>query len=78
MTKKKSISNNFKEIKTTIIGLLMWAITGVYFFMPYFSKQATWTTEHYEVTFGFIGGLLLMLAPDRFIDFLFKWMDKRK
>ncbi len=69
---------NFKELKTTILGFSVWVITGVYFFMPYFSEQATWEPVHYEVTFGFIGGLLLMLAPDRFIDFLFGWLNRKK
>ena len=76
--RKKKITNNFKEIKTTIIGLLLWIITGFYFFTPYFMDRATWETEHYEVGFGFISGLLLMLAPDRFIDFLFIWLNKKK
>lgn len=73
MMKKK-----LKELKYTILGLSVWVITGVYFFLPYFLEQATWIPLHYEVTGGFIGGLLLMLAPDRFIDFLFNWMNRKK
>lgn len=75
---KKKISNNLKEIKTTVIGVLVWIITGVYFFLPYFSDRELWEPQHYEVTFGFLGGLLLLLAPDRFIDFLFAWLNKKK
>lgn len=78
MTKKKSISNNLKEWKTTVSGFLVWIVTGVYFFMPYFSDRDLWEVNHYEATGGFIVGLLLILAPDRLVDFLFKWMDKRK
>ena len=77
MTAKK-ITNNLKEIKTTVIGVLVWIITGAYFFTPYFSDRELWVPEHYEVTVGFIGGLLLLLAPDRFIEFLFGWLNKTK
>lgn len=72
------MTKNFKEIKTTIIGLLVWIITGIYFLLPYFSDRKLWEVEHYEVGIGFIGGLLLMLAPDRFIDFVFGWLKKKK
>jgi len=77
MTQKK-ISNNLKEVKTTVSGVLIWVVTGVYFFMPYFSDRELWETEHYEVTSGFMVGLLLILAPDRLIDFLFVWLNKKK
>jgi hypothetical protein len=69
---------NIKEIKTTIIGLLVWIITGLYFAMPYFSEKELWQPDHYEVVIGFVGGLLLLLAPDRFITFLFGWLNKKK
>jgi len=78
MTKKKHVGHNFKEVKTTIIGSLLWVITGIYFFLPYFSDRELWIAEHYEVMSGFIGGLLLMLAPDRFVDFLFTWLNRKK
>ena len=70
-------NNNLREIKTTIIGLIVWIITGLYFAMPYFSDRELWQSEHYEVACGFIGGLLLLLAPDRFLKFLFGWLDKK-
>lgn len=72
------MKKNLKEIKTTIIGLIVWIITGFYFAMPYFSDRELWNPEHYEVVTGFIGGLLLLLAPDRFIDFLFGYLNKKK
>ena len=78
MARKKSISNNFKEVKTTITGVCVWIVTGVYFFMPYFSDRELWEADHYEVVCGFIMGLLLILAPDRLIDFMFGWLNKKK
>ena len=70
--------NNLKEVKTTIIGLIIWVATGFYFVMPYFSEKELWEVSHYEVVSGFIAGLLLLLAPDRFVEFLFGWLNKRK
>ena len=69
---------NVKEIKTTIIGLLVWIISGLYFALPYFSDKDLWEVERYEVSIGFVGGLLLILAPDRLLDFLFGWLNKKK
>lgn len=77
MTRKK-ISRNLKEWKTTAIGLALWIMTGFYFFMPYFSDRQLWEPEHYEVGFGVISGLILLIAPDRLIDFLFTWRGGKK
>ncbi len=68
---------NFKEIKTTIIGLIIWVITGFYFAQPYISEKDLWEVSNAWVTAGFVTGLLLMLAPDRFLTFLFGWLDKK-
>lgn len=74
----RKVKNNIKEIKTTIIGLIIWSVTGAYSVMPYFSDRELWEVDHYYAVSGFIGGLLLLLAPDRFVSFLFGWLNKKK
>ena len=69
---------NIKEIKTTLIGIIVWIVTGLYFAMPYFSEKELWQPELYGVVIGIVSGLLLLLAPDRFITFLFGWLAKKK
>lgn len=71
------MKNNIKQIKTTVTGIAVWVITGLYFVLPYYSDRHLWQSEHWEVSAGFIGGLLLILAPDRFLRFLFGWLDKK-
>lgn len=68
---------NFKEIKTTIIGFVLWIIAGLYFGLPYFSEKDLWETNNIWVTGMVLGGFLCMLAPDRFLDFLFGWLKKK-
>jgi len=69
---------NLREIKTTITGFIVWVITVFYFITPYFSDRELWESKHYELIGGFIIGLLLLLAPDRLINFMFGWLNKRK
>ena len=69
---------NFKEIKTTVIGLIIWIVTGFYFAMPYFSEAELWKPDMYGVVVGIVGGMLMLLAPDRLITFLFGWLNKAK
>lgn len=76
--RNRDMKKNLKEIKTTVIGLIIWIATGFYFAMPYFSERELWEVHHYEVVSGVIAGLLLLLAPDRFIDFLFGYLSKKK
>jgi len=71
-------TKNFKELKTTLAGFAVWIMDGFYFMAPYFSDKHLWHVNEYAVGIGVVAGLLLILAPDRFVDFLFKWMDKKK
>ena len=71
-------TKNIKELKTTLVGVFVWILTGVYFFTPYFSDRKLWEVAHYEVTIGFLLGIGLILAPDRAIDFAFGWLNKKK
>ena len=68
---------NVKELKTTIIGLIIWVATGLYFVTPYFSERELWEIDNIYVISGVIAGLLLLLAPDKFVTFLFGWLSKK-
>jgi hypothetical protein len=68
---------NFKEIKTTVIGFLLWIIAGVYLAMPFFSDKELWEPNSLYVIGLFASGLALMLSPDRFLEILFGWMKKK-
>lgn len=68
---------NFKEIKTTILGLLLWVVDAFYFGLPYFSDKDLWEANTvYEVAL-FVSGLGLLLAPDNFIQLFFGWLKKK-
>ena len=68
---------NFKEIKTTIVGLLLLVGDAVYFGMPYFSDKELWEPNTlYEVGM-FASGLMLLLAPDNFIQLFTGWLKKK-
>lgn len=69
--------NNLKEIKTTVTGLIIWIATGIYFVAPYIAEKELWETTHWEVSAGFISGLLLILAPDKFLSFVFGWLERK-
>jgi len=68
---------NVKELKTTIIGLIIWVATGLYFVTPYFSDKELWEIDNIYVISGVVAGLLLLLAPDKFVTFLFGWLSKK-
>jgi hypothetical protein len=68
---------NVKELKTTIIGLIIWVATGLYFVTPYFSERELWEIDNIYVISGVVAGLLLLLAPDKFVTFLFGWLSKK-
>lgn len=68
---------NLKELKTTIIGLIIWVATGLYFVTPYFSDKELWEIDNIYVISGVVAGLLLLLAPDKFVTFLFGWLSKK-
>jgi hypothetical protein len=68
---------NVKEFKTTLTGLIIWIATGLYFAMPYFNEKDLWEVNNIWVASGVIGGLLLILAPDRMLRFLFGFLDKK-
>lgn len=68
---------NFKEIKTTIVGLLLLVADAVYFGLPYFSDRDLWEPNiMYEVGL-FACGIMLLLAPDNFIQIFTGWVKKK-
>lgn len=69
--------NNLKEIKTTILGSLLIIFGVMYFAMPYFSERELWQVNNLYLGSLFIGGILLLLAPDRMLDFAFGWLKKK-
>jgi len=72
------MTKNLKAIKTTIMGFLVWIATGFYAVTPYFSEKELWEVHQYEVWAGVFVGALLLIAPDRLVDWAFKWLDKKK
>lgn len=71
------MGNNLKEWKTTILGGLFLLIGTVITLIEYFTVPA-FSWNHYALPIGFVvvgGGLFL--APDRFINFVFR-LGKKK
>lgn len=62
------MKNNLKEIKTTIMGILMFVLGLAYFGMPYFSEKELWEVNTMYLAFLIVGGILLLLAPDDIIS----------
>jgi hypothetical protein len=71
------MSNNLKEIKTTLVGALLFVIGVSITLFEYFTVQVVeWM--HYALPIGFLtGGIGFLFAPDRLIDFLFSWAKKK-
>lgn len=72
------MANNLKEIKTTILGALLLIVGLVYFALPYFSENDLWEVNNLYLAFLVVGGILLILAPDKIISFAFSWLNKKK
>ena len=71
------MKNNLKEIKTTILGSLLIVVGLAYFALPYFSDRELWEVNNIYLSVCFIGGILFLVAPDRIVNWAFKWMDKK-
>lgn len=67
---------NLKEVKTTVLGFLVIIGAAFYGIAPYF-RESLWQVESLYVVGGILAGCLLLLAPDRIINWAFKWMDKK-
>ncbi len=68
---------NIKEIKTTILGSIIFVIGVLYFALPYFHVHELW--EPNAIWAGIIAGsgVMLLLAPDSILDFAKKKLDKK-
>lgn len=69
--------SNLRQIKTTIIGGILFLIGVVIFLIEYFTLKEM-AVSHYYVPIGFaLSGILFLLAPDRLLDFLFGFLKKK-
>ena len=68
---------NLKEIKTTIMGSILFLLGIVIFTVEYFTLgEMAW--NHYVVPAVLLSiGIGLSLAPDKLLDFLFKAGEKK-
>ena len=71
------MANNLREIKTTIIGSLLFIAGFLIMLMEYFTtSEVIWT--HYIFPGGLLtAGIGFALAPDKLLDFLFGWAKKK-
>ena len=71
------MSNNLKEIKTTILGSILFLIGVVITLIEYFTVD-TVEWQHYLFPSAFtVLGIGFLLAPDKLLDFLFRWGKKK-
>lgn len=71
------MKNNLKEIKTTILGTIIFIIGVLYFALPYFHVHELWEPNAtYAAIISFVG-VGLLLAPDSILDFAKKKLDKK-
>lgn len=71
------MKNNIKEIKTTVLGLILIVLGVAYFYMPHFSNKELWEVQTGYLLTLFVGGILLVLAPDRIIDVALNFLKKK-
>lgn len=71
------MNNNLKEIKTTIIGSILFLIGIGVFLYEYFSLNILeW--NHYAVPAAFIvGGIGFLLAPDKILNLMLRKASKK-
>jgi hypothetical protein len=71
------MKNNLKEIKTTILGTIIFLIGVLYFALPYFHVHELWEPSALHAGMIAGAGVLLLLAPDSILDFAKKKLDKK-
>ena len=71
------MASNLKEIKTTIIGFVLFLIgVGITVYEYFQVEVIEW--QHYFMPLGFtVAGIGFLAAPDRLLDFLFGWAKKK-
>lgn len=69
--------NNLKELKSTVVGIMLFLIGVVITLIEYFTVDTIeWT--HYILPIAFTAiGIGFMLSPDRLLDFFFGWAKKK-
>lgn len=73
--------SNFKELKTTITGLILWAGDAFYALTPFFSDRELWDVNALYVGFAIFVGLIFVVSKDDLItnlfDFIFGFLKKK-
>lgn len=70
------MNNNLKEIKTTIIGSVLFVVGLIVFLVEYFTVgDLDWT--HYVVPAAFLtAGVGFLLAPDKILNLILRKVSK--
>lgn len=71
-----SLKTNTSELKTTITGAVMSILALIYFGLPYFSEYELWEVNNWYLGVLGIGGIMLILAPDKLIGVAFGWIGR--
>ena len=67
---------NLREIKTTIIGAVLFLV-GIAWFVVNFKTLNTFDYSQLYVPGGFLGlGISFLLAPDSILGIMFGWISK--
>jgi len=70
------MENNLKEVKTTVIGGILFLVGLIVFLVEYFTVgNLDWT--HYIVPAVFlVGGVGFLLAPDKILNLILRKVSK--
>ncbi|TNE80833.1 MAG: hypothetical protein EP332_06335 [Bacteroidetes bacterium] len=68
---------NIKEIKTTIIGALLMLIGAIFFILNVDSLNQFKISEMHVPGGFLISGILFLLAPDKTVNWIFRFFTKR-
>lgn len=69
--------SNLKEVKTTIIGSILFIIgIGILLYEYFTVKEMDWTYYVLPISLG-CAGIGFLLAPDKILEFGFGWLSKK-
>ena len=64
------MANNMFQIKSTIVGFVLFFLSGGYYLYPLFGEEITYTPNTYISLGGFVLGLIFLFAPDSLVKML--------
>lgn len=67
---------NLKEIKTTVIGAILFAVGIAFFAVNFKTLDAVKVSDIYIPGGLAVAGILFLLAPDKVVENLFNWINK--